>query len=125
MMTTADLTDLARDYLQTWADPDPARRRTAIDELWAPDGRLVISPIGLVVEGVDAIDAHTSRVHDENIAGRGMAFVYDQHAEAGDAALLRWSMRAPDGTVVGRGVDVVFRDEDGRVRTVYMFMGVD
>ncbi len=43
---------------------------------------------------------------------------------ADDALLLRWSMHAPSG-VVGRGVDVVFHDEDGRARTVYMFMGID
>ena len=45
--------------------------------------------------------------------------------ESGDALLLRWSMTAPSGDVVGRGVDTVFRDVDGKVTHAYMFMGVN
>jgi len=45
--------------------------------------------------------------------------------ESGDALLLRWSMTAPSGDVVGRGVDTVFRDVDGKVTRAYMFMGVN
>lgn len=64
------------------------------------------------------------RVHDDLIAGKGLRFAYDQELNSGDATLLRWSMVAPNEDVVGRGVDVVFRDEFGRVTRVYMFMGV-
>jgi hypothetical protein len=45
--------------------------------------------------------------------------------ESGEALMLRWSMAAPDGSVVGRGADVIFRGDDGAVQTAYMFMGVD
>lgn len=45
--------------------------------------------------------------------------------EDGGALLLRWSMTAPSGDVVGRGVDTVFRDVDGKVTRAYMFMGVN
>ncbi len=77
------------------------------------------------LQGGAEIAAHIARVHEQSIAERGLRFVYDQHAEADDALLLRWSMLAPAGDTVGRGVDVVFRDADGLVRTAYMFMGVD
>jgi len=90
--------------------------------MWSAGARLVVSPIGVSVQGVDEIAAHVTRVHEQNIAERGLRFVYDQHAEAADALLLRWSMLAPDGSAVGRGVDVVFRDADGLIQTVYMFM---
>jgi len=123
-MTTETLNDFDRQYLETWTEPDPQRRRANIERMWAADGRMVISSLGLTVTGVDEIAAHIARVHEENIVGRGLTFAYDQHVEADDALLLRWSMHAPSG-VVGRGVDVVFRNEDGRVRTVYMFMGLD
>jgi hypothetical protein len=86
---------------------------------------MVISPIGVTVQGVDDLDKHITHVHEENIVGRGMKFVYDQNADAGEALLLRWSMLTPDGGTAGRGVDLVFRDADGRVTTVYMFMGVN
>jgi hypothetical protein len=123
-MATETLTDFDQQYLETWTEPDAERRRASIERLWAPDGRLEISPAGLTLEGTDAIAEHVGRVHEQNIAGRGMRFQYDQHAEAGDALLLRWSMLAPDGSVVGRGVDLVFRGPDGRVQTLYMFMGI-
>jgi hypothetical protein len=122
---TEALSEFDRQYLETWTEPDPERRRANIERLWAADGRMVISSIGASVEGIDEITDHIARVHEQNIVGRGLRFAYDQHAEAQEALLLRWSMLAPDGGVVGRGVDVVFRDADGLVQTVYMFMGID
>jgi hypothetical protein len=124
-MTTETLSEFDRQYLETWTEPDLSRRRANIERLWAPAGCMVISPIGVTLQGTDQIAEHVARVHEENIVGRGLSFVYDQHAEAGDALLLRWSMLAPDGAIVGRGVDTVFRDADGLVQTVYMFMGID
>lgn len=124
-MTTETVSDFERQYLDTWTELDSHRRRANIERLWAADGRMVVSPMGLTVVGTDEIAAHVGRVHEQNIVGRGLRFVYDQHVEADDALLLRWSMLAPDGGVVGRGVDVIFRDGEGRVQTVYMFMGID
>ncbi len=124
-MATETLTEFDRQYLHTWTEPDAERRRANIARLWSADGRLVISSIGASVHGIDEITAHIGRVHEENIAGRGLRFEYDQHVEAGAALLLRWSMLAPDGGLVGRGVDVLFRTADGLVQTVYMFMGVN
>lgn len=123
MATTLSAFD--RQYLETWTEPDPRQRRANIERLWASDGRMVISSTGASVEGVEEIAAHISRVHEQNIVGRGLRFVYDQSVEAQEGLLLRWSMLAPDNGVVGRGADVVFRDPDGRVRTAYMFMGID
>jgi hypothetical protein len=124
-MTTDTTSDFDTQYLRTWTEPDPRIRRANIDRLWAADGRMAISSLGITIAGIDDIAAHIARVHDENIAGKGLTFTYDQDIESGDALLLRWSMLAPGGEVVGRGVDVVFRDPDGLVKTVYMFMGVD
>lgn len=124
-MTTESLSEFQEQYLETWTETDPQKRRANIERVWAPEGRMVISPIGVTVQGVDDLDKHITHVHEENIVGRGMKFVYDQNAEAGEALLLRWSMLTPDGGTAGRGVDLVFRDADGRVTTVYMFMGVN
>ena len=84
-----------------------------------------VSSLGITLDGRADIAAHIARVHDDLIAGKGLAFSYDQAVQSGEALLLRWSMRAPSGDVVGRGADVVLRDADGRFETVYMFMGVD
>jgi hypothetical protein len=125
LMTAEASSQFQQRYLETWTEPDPQRRRTNLEGLWASQGRMVISPAGLTLHGVDEIAAHVARVHEQNIVERGLHFVYDQHAEAEDALLLRWSMVSSDGGAAGRGVDMVFRGADGRVRTVYMFIGID
>ncbi|WP_426625903.1 hypothetical protein ACPPVW_07650 [Leifsonia sp. McL0607] len=113
------------DYLATWTDPDIDQRRHTIEKMWAPDGKLVISSIGTALRGTAEISAHITRVHDDMITSKQLTFSYDQQLDAEHALLLRWSMTAPSGEVVGRGVDVVFRDAAGRVETAYMFMGVN
>jgi SnoaL-like domain len=117
--------DFDQQYLKTWTEPDSILRRAIIDQLWSPDGRMSVSSLGVTIEGVDEIAQHVARVHDEQIVGKGLGFSYDQHVESGDSLLLRWSMTAPTGQVVGRGVDVILFDADGSISSVYMFMGVD
>lgn len=112
-------------YLRTWTEPDAGKRLALIKQVWAPGGSLHISSPGLSLTGTTDIAAHIERVHNDLIANKGLTFSYDQRAESGDALLLRWSMTAPNGDVVGRGVDTVFRNTDGKVVNAYMFMGVN
>jgi hypothetical protein len=114
-----------QEFLETWTATDPAARRAAIERVWAPDGRMVVSPVGATLEGFDQIEAFVAKVAAENIVEKGLEFVYDQRQEADDALMLRWSMLAPGGEAVGRGVEVLFRDADGKVKTAYVFLGVD
>lgn len=119
------MTDFHTDYLRTWTEPDPATRAKYIRAMWNPAGRLVVSSQNLVIEGVENISEHIGRVHEDLIATKGLTFTYDQQVTADDALLLRWSMLTPGGDVAGRGVDLVFHDDEGRAQTVYMFMGVE
>ena len=119
-----DPTQTNTDYLSTWTEPDAGRRLVLIEQVWAPHGSLHISSPSLSLNGTADIAAHIGRVHDDLIVGKGLTFSYDQRMESGDAVLLRWSMTAPSGDVIGRGVDTVFRDVDGKVTRAYMFMGV-
>lgn len=119
------LNDFDARYLASWIEPDPAARRAVIEHLWAPEGVLAISSLGTTLRGITEIHAHTSRVHEDLIAGKGLRFSYDQQVKSGDALLLRWSMTAPNGEAVGRGVDTVFRDAAGQITRAYMFMGVN
>ncbi|QIM18965.1 nuclear transport factor 2 family protein [Leucobacter coleopterorum] len=122
---TSQLTDFDARYLDTWIEPDPATRRTNIEHLWSPGGQLAVSSLGITLTGIDEITTHIAGVHDGLIAGKGLRFSYDQQVESGDALLLRWSMTARNGEVVGRGVDTVFRDAEGKITRAYMFMGVN
>lgn len=112
-------------YLQSWTEPNAVARHAIMDQIWAADGRMVVAPAGITLEGVADIAAHVGRIHDDLIAGKGLQFVHDQQVDAGEALLLRWSMLTPAGDAVGRGVDVISRNADGRVQTLYMFMGVN
>ena len=99
------------------------QRRRNFEQMRATTAASRSRPSASPLEGVDDINAHISQVHDDLIADKGLAFIYDQHIESGDCLLRHWSMLAPSGVVVGRGIDLVFRNADGRVQRVYMFMG--
>jgi hypothetical protein len=43
-VTPIDVKDLTSRYVAAWNEPDPARRRQAIRELWAEDGIHVLQP---------------------------------------------------------------------------------
>ncbi|MDO5066742.1 MAG: hypothetical protein Q4D96_05650 [Propionibacteriaceae bacterium] len=119
------ITQFADEYLTTWTEPDQQRRNAIIEQVWAADGVMSVSSLGITLKGVADIAAHITRVHDDMIAGKGLQFVYDQEVASGDATLLRWSMLTLNEDVTGRGVDIVFRNTAGRVTAVHMFMGIN
>ncbi len=123
-MNAYDINDFQQHYLSTWTEADTDQRRDIIEKVWAPEGKLIISSHGITLHGTAEIAAHIALIHDDMIVTKRLVFSYDQQINADDALLLRWSMTAPSGDVVGRGVDIVFRNADGQVTTAYMFMGV-
>jgi hypothetical protein len=124
-MSETTTTSFDQQFLETWTATDPAARRAAIERVWAAEGRMVVSPVGAELQGFDQIEAFVAKVNAENIVEKGLEFVYDQRQQADDALMLRWSMLTPAGETVGRGVEVLHRGEDGKVRTAYVFLGVD
>ncbi|MFV0451907.1 MAG: hypothetical protein ACK5LS_06640 [Propioniciclava sp.] len=56
-MNTHDTDDFRQNYLSTWTDPDPEQRRRLIENVWAPDGTLVVSSPGITLRGTAAIAA--------------------------------------------------------------------
>jgi len=67
-MTADTQSAFDRHYLETWTEPDPERRRANIERMWSAGGRMVVSPIGMSVQGVDEIAAHVTRVHEQRAA---------------------------------------------------------
>jgi hypothetical protein len=124
MSSETTIEQFDQEFLETWTATDPAARRAAIERVWAPDGRMVVSPVGAELQGFDQIEAFVAKVNAENIVEKGIEFVYDQRQQADEALMLRWSMLAPGGEAVGRGVEVLFRGDDGKVATAYVFLGV-
>ena len=133
-----DTHDLVTRYVAVWGEPDPQRRRSVIQALWADEGRHLLHPpeevraaadrLGfatseLTARGRDAIEVRVARSHAEFVADGKYAF----RAVAGAARLenvvtFRWEMESlADGEVVGGGLEVLLLDADDRIVADYQF----
>jgi SnoaL-like domain len=108
------MNDLVARYLVTWNETDPAARRKAIDELWAPDG--VYTDPMVVAAGRDQIDATIAAVQAQF---PGLAFTLAGQVDAHhDTARFSWSL----GDELVIGFDVLALGADGQIATVYGFL---
>ncbi|PXY23826.1 polyketide cyclase [Prauserella coralliicola] len=112
-----DIDELARRYLGSWNERDPATRRALVGELWADDARY-IDPIA-VAEGRDAIDdvLATAQRRFPGMSYR-MAGRPDVHHQL---ARLAWELAPPGGPAVIIGLAVLVTGQ-GRLRRVYGFL---
>jgi hypothetical protein len=108
------VTDLVARYLETWNETDPAARRKAIDELWAPDGAYT-DPIA-AAHGRDQIDATIAAVQGQF---PGLAFTLAGPVDAHHGtARFTWSL----GDELVIGFDVLALDANGQISKVYGFL---
>ncbi|MFF7593283.1 hypothetical protein ACFZCK_38015 [Kitasatospora purpeofusca] len=132
---------IADRYVALWNEPDPQRRRRAVEELWAADGVHLLQPpedmreraaeLGfadtvLEARGHDALERRVARAHEEFVAGGD--YVFREQGEAirvGDAVKLTWVMVRPgEDEVLGGGVELLLLDKDDRIATDYQFPGL-
>ena len=109
-----NINDLVTRYLETWNETDPAARRKAIDELWAPDG-VYNDPIATAA-GRDQIDATIAAVQGQFA---GLAFTLAGPVDSHDD-VARFTWHHGDELVVG--FDVLVLDADARIANVYGFL---
>ena len=139
-MREIDPQDLARRYIAQWNVADAAERRAAIERLWARDAVHILQPpveirevaagLGfghstLEAHGHDAIENRVARSHERFVEKEGFTF----RARA-DAVRLHgmvkfgWeAVSTATGDVMAGGLDILVLDDDGRIRTDYMFPG--
>ena len=141
MLTQSNPDSLADRYIAVWTEPDPVRRRAAVEELWAPDGchvlhlpetireeaaRLGFDTVELRATGYAAIELRVERAFQEFVApgeltfrGRGDAVLL------ADTVKLTWEMvQVGSGEVVGGGVDFLTLGEKGLIKSDYQFPGL-
>lgn len=139
-MPETDPQHLADRYIAQWTEADAARRRAAIESLWAEDGTHVLQPpaelreiaegLGfdhptLQAQGHDAIEIRVTRSY-ERFVEKG-EFTFRPRTDAvrlNDLVQFRWdTVAVGSGDVVGGGLEVLVLDADGRIEADYMFPG--
>jgi hypothetical protein len=138
---TIDAQGLADRYIAVWVEPDERLRRESVEALWARDGDHVLQPpvdireraadLGfdtseLRARGYDEIEIRVARSYDRFVAPGEFTFRVRQDAVLlADVVKFTWEMApAGGGDAVGGGVEFLVLDDDGRIKTDYMFPGL-
>lgn len=138
-MIQIDAQDLADRYIAQWTEPDAARRRAAVERLWAADGTHVLQPpadiresaaaLGfghttLEARGHDAVEARVAASYERFTAEEGITFRAGRDAvRLRDLVTFGWQAVSATGEVLSEGLEVVLLDESGRISADYMFPG--
>ena len=139
-MIEIDPQQLADRYMAQWNLPDAAERRAAIERLWAEDGTHILHPpaeiretaaeLGfdhptLEAQGYDAIETRVARSYERFVEKQGVAFRARPGAIRLDGVVrIGWeAVSTATDDVVGGGSDILVLDDNGRIKTDYMFPG--
>jgi hypothetical protein len=115
----SDVTTTIDTYLASWTEADRAQRLRLIEQVWAPDGRLIDPPLGA--------EGHTG-ISEMAVAFQGQfpghrfrrASGIDAHHEY---LRFAWELVSPDGAVTLSGLDVGELAPGGRLRRISGFFG--
>lgn len=139
-MTNINPHDIADRYIALWTEPDAALRRKAIQLLWAEDGAHILQPpveireaaaaLGfdsttLEARGYGALEARVTRSYERFVAPGQYTFrPRDDAVRLRDIVKFSWETVSTDGgEAVSGGLEVLVLDDDGRIKTDYMFPG--
>jgi hypothetical protein len=132
--------NLADRYIALWTEPDAALRRKAIQHLWAEDGAHILQPpveireaaaaLGfdcttLEARGYGALEARVTRSYERFVAPGQYTFrPRDDAVCLCNVVKFSWETVSTDGgEAVSGGLEVLVLDDDGRIKTDYMFPG--
>jgi len=119
---SCDTDDLVTRYIAVWNEPDAARRRERVAELWGEHGQSlqrVLDP-----RGIDAITARIATSYDKWVAGRDFEFRLSGTPQAHhDAVLCNWAMGPRGGAeVVSLGLSFLLLDGHGTLHSDLQFV---
>jgi hypothetical protein len=118
----SDLNELARRYIAVWNEPDPALRRKAIAELFAPD--VVHYTPSLEVHGHAQLEVRVTTAYEKWV--KPELYVFRPVANANghhDAVRFNWEMVVlATGKVDSVGFDFIMLDNNGLIRSDHQFI---
>ena len=108
-------------YMAMWHEPDAARRRAMVADLFAGDAHNITSRSEQ--RGIDGISARVKRAHDEWVAGKGFVFQPAGNTTAQyQLVKFYWHMVPKGGgKPEALGLDIFVLDEAGRIGALYQF----
>ncbi|MGI5183835.1 hypothetical protein ACQEVZ_47035 [Dactylosporangium sp. CA-152071] len=138
-MSDHDLQQLIDRYVAVWGEPDPARRRAAVRDLWTGDAVHVLQAplemrqaaaglgfgrLALEARGHDALESRVSRAYEEFVAPGGYVFRARGDADRlHDVVKFHWEMvPAGGGAPAGVGLEILVLSPDGRIAADYQFI---
>lgn len=107
---------LTRNLHEVFGENDPARRRAAIDEIWAEDG-VFYEPNG-VYRGRDEIDRIAGTIKATHPDFRYQPIAEPEELQNGGR--IRWVSGPPGGPAAYAGTDFIIA-RDGRITALYLF----
>jgi hypothetical protein len=108
---------LIRNLHDVFGENDPARRRAAIDELWAEDG-VFYDPSKGAIRGHDEIDRIAGAIKATHSDFRYQVIAEPQ--ELGDAGMVPWISGRPGEVPAYSGTDFIIT-RNGRIAALYLF----
>ena len=116
-MTSSISTLLTRNLHDVFGEIDPARRRAAIDEIFAEDC-VFYDPAGGVYRGRDAIDRVAGEVKATHPDARYQPIAEPQ--ELGNGGRIQWVEGVPGEPPAIAGTDFIIA-RNGQIAAVYLF----
>jgi hypothetical protein len=107
---------LTRNFHDVFGESYPARRRSAIDELWAEDG-VFYEPKG-IYRGRDEIDRVAGAIKATHPDFQYQPIAWSQ--ELGNAGRIQWVSGRPGEAPAYAGTDFIIA-RDGRIAALYLF----
>ena len=108
---------LTRNLHDVFCENDPARRRTAINEIFTEDC-VFYDPMGGVYRGRDEIDRVAGAIRATHPDFRYQPIAEPE--ELGEAGRLRWVSGRPGEAPAYAGTDFIIA-RDGRIAALYLF----
>ena len=126
MSSPVTVTEFAREYIEAWSTTERASRLELVAKLYAENATFYASEPGDVpveCHGVLEIGDNISQVNLRLVQGMGLITESTGVAANHDALRVSWQMLTPEGNVAMTGMNVLLRDEKGKIIQDYIFIG--
>src|SRR4051812_34273607 len=92
-------------YVALWHEPDPARRRAAVEQVWTSDADHLTQ--NLEAHGTDEITERVAKAYERFVSGGDYSFRPRGDAQSHhDTITFHWEMVDTAGVIAGAGLDV-------------------